>query len=77
MTKRFSSIVGFIVTLGICLSWATTAFALPEGRHYEMVSPAYKGGYGVSEIDAVLPDGESVAFVSLGAFTESLSVMRL
>jgi hypothetical protein len=48
MTKRFSSILGFIVTLGICLSWATTAFALPEGRQYEMVSPVYKGGYGVS-----------------------------
>ncbi|HEY5287013.1 MAG TPA: hypothetical protein VIJ50_07905 [Solirubrobacteraceae bacterium] len=33
-----------------------------------MVSPPYKGGYGANGIKAVAPDGESVAFVSLGAF---------
>jgi hypothetical protein len=44
------------------------AFAVPEGRHYEMVSPPYKGGYSVQRIEAVAPDGESVAFISKGAF---------
>jgi hypothetical protein len=44
------------------------ALALPEGRHYEMVSPLYKAGYGVTGIEAVAPDGESVAFASLGGF---------
>jgi hypothetical protein len=33
-----------------------------------MVSPIYKGGYGANGIDAVAPDGQSVAFTSLGAF---------
>jgi hypothetical protein len=33
-----------------------------------MVSPPYKGGYGVFAIDAVSPDGEGVAFNSPGAF---------
>jgi len=47
---------------------AAPALALPEGRHYELVSPLYKGGYGVNGILAVAPDGESVAFSSLGVF---------
>jgi hypothetical protein len=33
-----------------------------------MVSPLFKGGYGVKGILAVSPDGERVAFSSLGAF---------
>jgi hypothetical protein len=47
------------------------ALALPEGRVYELVSPVYKGGYGVGAqgaIAAVAPDGESVAYYSAGAF---------
>lgn len=67
MNKRFSSILGFVVTLGVCLSWATAAFALPEGRAYEMVSPPYKGGYAASRI-VVAPSGERVAYFSLGDF---------
>jgi hypothetical protein len=48
---------------------ATPALALtnPE-RHYEMVSPPYKGGYGASAITAAAPNGESVVFNSRGAF---------
>jgi hypothetical protein len=48
---------------------AAPAFALtnPE-RTYEMVTPPYKGGYGVKSIEAVSPDGESVAFYSSGTF---------
>jgi hypothetical protein len=38
-----------------------------------MVSPLYKGGYGVGGIHAVAPDGESVAFVSSGGFGGVLS----
>jgi hypothetical protein len=47
------------------------ALALPEGRVYEMVSPPYKGGYGANIIEAVAPDGESVAFAGQGAFAEA------
>lgn len=40
----FSSLVllGLISGLGF---FTTAAFALPPGRHYEMVSPVFKGGY--------------------------------
>jgi hypothetical protein len=47
---------------------ASTAVALPAGRAYEMVSPVFKGGFGVLHIEAVASDGESVAFYSPGAF---------
>lgn len=51
------------------LSWlATAAFSLPPGRAYEMVSPIYKGGFGVLFVEGVSPDGENVAFYSPGAF---------
>jgi hypothetical protein len=63
------------VVLGVCavvgLAGAVApgvALALPEGRVYEMVSPPYKGGYGATYIDAVAPDGESVAYSSSGVF---------
>ena len=46
----------------------TSALALSEGRVYELVSPVYKNGYGIPNIEAVAPGGESVAFVSNGAF---------
>ena len=47
---------------------AALALALPEGRVYELVSPVYKGGYGVNKIEAVAPDGDSAAFYSPGTF---------
>jgi hypothetical protein len=51
---------------------ATPALALPEGRHYEMVSPAYKGGYGVLNLVASAMqgagEGEGVVFNSAGHF---------
>jgi hypothetical protein len=47
---------------------APAGLALPEGRMYEMVSPVFKGGYSINNIVAVAPDGERIAFVSLGAF---------
>ncbi len=48
---------------------SVSALALPEGRHYELVSPVYKGGYGANGILAVSPSGERLAFGSLGAFS--------
>lgn len=60
----------------ICLSLALLAGpadALPPGRVYEMVSPIYKAGYGVTETLATAPDGDSVAFTSLGGFAGLLS----
>jgi hypothetical protein len=51
---------------------AKPAQALPEGRHYELVSPAYKGGYGVTRMEGVAVEGagegERVVFGSLGTF---------
>jgi hypothetical protein len=44
------------------------AFATPDGRTFELVSPAYKGGYGATHIEAVALNGDSVAFYSPGVF---------
>jgi hypothetical protein len=51
--------------------------ALPEARHYEMVSPLYKGGYGVenSGVSAIAmeggEEGEALVFRSHGIFAGS------
>jgi hypothetical protein len=45
--------------------------ALPNSRGYELVSPLYKGGYGVATIAAASPSGNSLAFSSLGSFAGS------
>jgi hypothetical protein len=61
--------LGFLsIAAGLLLS-STPAQALtnPE-RAYEMVTPPYKGGYGVGRIEGVAENGESVAFFSPGAF---------
>jgi hypothetical protein len=42
---------------------------LPENRAYEMVSPPFKEGYAATAIRGVAPDGESVAFGTIGAFS--------
>jgi hypothetical protein len=65
--------------LAICLSllgWTTASisFALAPGRHYEMVSPPFKGGFAVSESAIVASlTGEAVAFASPGDFAEAPS----
>ncbi len=41
---------------------------LPDCRAYEMVSPPFKGGYAAGEVEGVEPNGEGVAFESLGVF---------
>jgi hypothetical protein len=67
--RRFPTLALLASLVGASAFAAPPALALtnPE-RHYEMVSPPYKGGYGVNSIEAVSPDGESVAFYSNGAF---------
>jgi hypothetical protein len=52
----------------VCCVVASEAWAVGEGRVYELVSPVYKGGYGVLLIDGVAPGVGGVAFTSLGAF---------
>lgn len=62
---------GFVV-LAVTALTAAPALALPEGRHYEMVSPPYKGGYGVIDLLATAMlgpgEGEGVVFDSDGHF---------
>jgi hypothetical protein len=76
MTRRARAGVGararvlmaLLILSGLVLAGAAVpAFALPEGRVYEMVSPPYKAGY-KAEIPVVAPSGESVAFGSGGVF---------
>jgi hypothetical protein len=62
-------VVGVLLVVG--LLWCCgSAFALNPERHYELVSPPYKGGYDVAPnaIQAVAPGGDSVAFLSQGSF---------
>jgi hypothetical protein len=66
---RYPVLVALATMFGLTCFAPAPALALPENRVYEMVSPVYKGGYGVSTINAVAPDGESVAFGSFGAFS--------
>jgi hypothetical protein len=53
--------------VGVALP-ATSALALSPGRAYERVSPLFSGGYGVKKILGAAPNGESVAYASLGIF---------
>jgi len=62
------TVIGAFVASCVTLASASAAYALPEGRHYEMISPLYKAGYGVRLIEAISPDGNSLIFTSLGAF---------
>jgi hypothetical protein len=58
-----------MVAVALALLVSVPALALPEGRVYELVSPIFKGGYGVAgPVQAVALDGESAAFESQGAF---------
>jgi hypothetical protein len=60
------SLLGTIIAV---LAFAPcSALALNPERHYEMVSPVFKDGFGTISIQAVAPKGESVAYFSAGAF---------
>lgn len=59
--------------VGLACCWlATGASALPVERHYERVSPSYKGGYGVLAMEDVAVagsgEGNRVQFQSFGSF---------
>lgn len=75
--KRVIGVCMPLLVMLACGFMASGAFALPEGRHYEMVSPAYKGGYGTNLILGVASagqsEGEKVAFTSLGIFADAPS----
>jgi hypothetical protein len=67
--KRAIYIAG--LTLLTCSFFSATGAALPDGRVYEMVSPVYKGGYGVdlgAAIFATEEEGDRVEYMSFGAF---------
>lgn len=70
MRSRFELAVVLVLVLGaVCVGIdVDEAQALPPGRHYEMVSPVFKGGFGATEIEAVSPNGESVGYYSAGVF---------
>jgi hypothetical protein len=54
----------------VCCTAAPSALALAPGRHYEMVSPVFKGGFGVQgEFDVAAEGGEAIAFYSNGLFS--------
>jgi hypothetical protein len=63
------------LAVGCCVS--ATSLALPSSRAYEMVSPPYKGGYGIGVLNALAPDGESVVFSSIGVFAGVSWAMEL
>jgi hypothetical protein len=67
---RVTTLLASVATMAMAIVATTPALALNPERHYELVSPIYKGGYGVAlnGILAVAPDGERVAFDSNGAF---------
>ncbi len=56
-----------LAAVALALLAFAPAFALPEGRVYELVSPPFKAGY-KAEGPVVAPSGESVAFGSGGVF---------
>ena len=70
MPIRFKLIFVLTILSGAwcCGVGAGGAVALPPGRHYEMVSPVFKGGFGATLIAAVAPDGKSIGYFSSGVF---------
>jgi hypothetical protein len=71
LTRSLRGVV-FAAALGVvcagALVFAGAGLALNPERHYELVTPPYKAGFGARAITAVATDGESVGFYSLGAF---------
>ncbi len=57
-----------VLVAGVLGCVASSALALSAERHYEMVSPVFKDGFGAGPIEAVAPNGESVAYFSPGVF---------
>jgi hypothetical protein len=67
-----------VVVVFVCVAFggmAAVVWGLPVGRHFELVSPSYKGGYGVLDLLATgmggAGEGEGVVFDSTGHFAGS------
>jgi hypothetical protein len=70
VAPRVCVLVSFCVLVATAVMAVPAHAALPEGRTYEMVTPPDKGGYSATqEVFYVAPDGESVAFGAVGAFS--------
>jgi hypothetical protein len=67
--SRLDGVLG-LVWCACCVAAVTFLVSPGSWVVYELVSPVYKGGYGVAVngITAVAPSGNRVAFASLGAF---------
>ncbi len=82
MRRMFGAFSAFVAALVVCCWIAAVAIGLPAERQYEMVTPPYKGGFPVTAeltkpgISAVALNGESVAFVSGGAFAGAPSGLQ-
>lgn len=61
-------ILAVLVLWGVMCCGSTVASGLTGVRQFELVSPVYKGGFGVLHIEAVAQDGDGLAFYSPGAF---------
>jgi hypothetical protein len=74
---RFAGVIA--CTSVACCAMVVRASALPFERHYEMVSPVFKGGFGTTgdAVQAVAPDGEAVGFYSPGSFAGAPSAFFL
>lgn len=69
MRRVFWSVLAFAVTsLGVWCATSVPTSLAANGRVFEQVSPAYKGGFGASFVEAISQSGESVAFYSPTAF---------
>ena len=67
------SVIVVALALLACGRISGEAFGLDAAHRYELVSPSYKGGYGILHIEAVASSGESVMFYSPGVFAEAPS----
>ena len=73
-SRRTINLLGawFVGVCALCMCMAQMSVALPEGRHYEMVSPLFKGGYNAKQLYGAAMagsgEGDRVAFVSVGSF---------
>jgi len=69
--QRAGALVWAVVAVGGWAAASAPALTNPE-RHYEMVSPVFKGGFRIEPTNllnrAMSPDGEAFAFNSFGVF---------
>ncbi len=70
LSLRFAPRAVLALAIGVFACVASPAMALNPERHYELVSPPFKAGFGVNADlpIAVAEDGEAVAFSSNGVF---------